>query len=270
MGIRFTILASGSTGNATVVQSTDGEHTLLVDAGLSAKKIGELMKERGVDAGSLDGVLVTHEHADHIKGLGAVARKFDLPVYANEKTWAELERHIGEIAEEKRKVLEPGDVVEFGSLKVESYSISHDAADPVGYCFHEEQQKLALATDLGYMSPKVKEKLVDADVMVLESNHDVEMLRMGKYPWNIKRRILSDVGHLSNDAAGEALSELLSGGTKRVYLAHLSRDHNVMDLARLTVNNVLEEHGVYLQDRKTRLMDTYWDRATEWDDIGEL
>jgi phosphoribosyl 1,2-cyclic phosphodiesterase len=118
------------------------------------------------------------------------------------------------------------------------------------------------------MSDRVKEKIVDSDVLVLESNHDIGMLRMGKYPWNIKRRILSDIGHLSNEAAADALCELLRGRTRRVYLAHLSRDHNMMDLAKLTVNNILEEHGVSVANGDVKLMDTYYDRPTLWDTIG--
>ncbi len=266
MGLRFTVLASGSTGNAMVV--SNGESAVLVDAGLSAKRIEQLLKEKEMSPNQLQGILVTHEHADHIKGLGAVARKFDLPVYANEKTWEALEKHIGEIADEKKCVMQTGEIRDFGELQVESYGISHDAAEPVGYCFYHEEQKLSLATDLGYMSSKVKEKIRDSDVLVLESNHDIEMLRMGRYPWNIKRRILGDMGHLSNEAAGEGLVEVMTTRTKRVYLAHLSRDHNLMDLARLTVNNVLEDK-LAPDDYRAKLMDTYYDRATDWDRLDE-
>ena len=249
MGLRFTILASGSTGNATIVQSDDA--TILVDAGLSAKKLDELMRERGVAGSEIDAVFVTHEHSDHIKGLGAFARKYELPVYANDATWSALERHVGAIADSNRRVVATGDTVEFGGLRVESYPISHDAAEPVGYCFYDGDCKLSLVTDLGYLSDKVKRATIDSDVLVLESNHDVEMLRMGRYPWNIKRRILSDIGHLSNEAAGEALAELLTDRTKRVYLAHLSLDHNMQELARMTVQSILEDHGIFFKDRKS-------------------
>lgn len=266
MGIRFSVLASGSTGNAMVVQTEDA--AVLIDAGLSAKKVEQLLKERGVDAKELDAILVTHEHSDHVKGLGALSRKYDLPIYANEKTWDELERHVGEIAESNRCVMDTGEIRDFGTLQVQSYGISHDAAEPVGYCFYQGEQKLSLATDLGYMSSRVKEQIQDSDVLVLESNHDIEMLRMGKYPWNIKRRIMSDTGHLSNEAAGTGLVDVMTSKTKRVYLAHLSRDHNLMDLARLTVNSMVEDR-LEPDDHRARLMDTYFDRATEWDDLGE-
>jgi phosphoribosyl 1,2-cyclic phosphodiesterase len=267
MGLRFSILSSGSTGNATVVANDDVK--ILIDAGLSAKRIEQLLQEREVSAKEFDAILVTHEHSDHIKGLGAVARKYDLPIYANEKTWEELNKQIGVIAEDKQCVIETGATLEIGSIQVQSYGISHDAAEPVGYCFYDGEEKLSLATDLGYMSGKVKEQIQDSDVLILESNHDIELLRMGKYPWNIKRRILSDLGHLSNVAAGEGLCEVLGSRTKRVYLAHLSRDHNMMDLARMTVGNIMQDNGISTTDDQVTLKDTYYDRATPWDRLSE-
>jgi phosphoribosyl 1,2-cyclic phosphodiesterase len=131
MGLRFTILSSGSTGNAMVVQS--GDVKLLVDVGFSSKKMEQLMKEREIAGSELDAILVTHEHSDHIKGLGAFARKFNLPIYANEKTWEELNQQIGEIAEANKRLMETGTMQEFGDIKVESFGISHDSSDPVGY-----------------------------------------------------------------------------------------------------------------------------------------
>jgi phosphoribosyl 1,2-cyclic phosphodiesterase len=266
MGLRFTILSSGSTGNATVV--TNGDCTLLVDAGLSAKRLEQLMRERNVNGSDIEAIFVTHEHSDHIKGLGVLSRKYNLPIYANRKTWEELDRLIGDVDVERRRIFETGERLRFGTMTVESYGISHDAAEPVGYCFYDGGEKLGLATDLGYMSAKVKEKLMDSDVLVLETNHDVEMLRMGRYPWSVKRRILGDTGHLSNESAGEALCDILDGKTRRVYLAHLSRDHNLMDLARLTVNNMIRERVGAKRANQVRLMDTYYDRPTPWDALS--
>ncbi|RKP51352.1 MBL fold metallo-hydrolase [Cohnella endophytica] len=267
MGLRFTVLSSGSTGNATVVATDSAK--VLVDVGFSGKKIEELMKERDVAAQELDAIFVTHEHSDHIKGLGAFARKHKLPVYANEKTWAAMLRTVGDIPDDQRKILPSDSVLEIADLRIESYAISHDAAEPVGYCFQADGAKLSLATDLGYVSDKVMRQLHNSDVMVLESNHDVNMLRMGRYPWNIKRRILGDTGHLSNEAAGEALSSLLTGSLKRVYLAHLSQEHNLMDLAKLTVSSVLENNGHFYHKNEFALCDTYHDRPTLWDIVKE-
>ncbi|MBB6735421.1 MBL fold metallo-hydrolase [Cohnella zeiphila] len=263
MGLRFTVLASGSTGNATVVSSDAA--TVLVDVGLSGKKIEELMNQRDVSGRDLDAIFVTHEHSDHIKGLGALARKYELPVYANEKTWAAMAKSIGELADSQRRIMPADSEMEIFDLRVESYAISHDAAEPVGYCFRSGGAKLSLATDLGYVSDKVMNQLKHSDVLVLESNHDVNMLRMGRYPWNIKRRILGDTGHLSNEAAGDALCRLLSGGMRRVYLAHLSQEHNLMDLAKLTVNTILEDNGFFYQRDEFSICETYYDRPTEWD-----
>lgn len=153
MGISFSVLSSGSTGNATIVRNEDT--TLLIDAGLSARRIDELLKEREMMGEEIDGILVTHEHSDHIRGLGAVARKYNLPIYANEKTWEAMSKSLGKIAEENRIVLESHEVKDFGTLRVEPFEISHDAAAPVGYCFYDGDEKLGVATDLGYVSDKV-------------------------------------------------------------------------------------------------------------------
>ncbi|MCQ4087790.1 MBL fold metallo-hydrolase [Saccharibacillus sp. JS10] len=266
MGMRFTVLSSGSTGNATVIEH--GDTSLLVDAGLSAKRLDELFREREVSPEQLKGILITHEHSDHIKGLGALARKYNLPVYANANTWDAMQKHVGKIDPEQRHIIETGAPIDFGSLRAQSFGISHDAAEPVGYTFDDGIHKLSLATDLGYMSDKVKEAIYDSDVLVLESNHDIEMLRMGRYPWNIKRRILSDLGHLSNNAAGEALSDLLNGRLKRTYLAHLSRDHNMMDIAKMTVRCSMEDCGIFFKDSEFELRDTHWNMPTPWDEVG--
>ncbi|THF74168.1 MBL fold metallo-hydrolase [Cohnella fermenti] len=266
MGLRFTVLSSGSTGNATVVSSSAA--TVLVDVGFSAKRVEELLKERDLSGSDLDAIFVTHEHSDHIKGLGAFARKFKLPIYANEKTWSAMQKHVGEIDDGQRRFLETDGVMELFDLRIESYGISHDAAEPVGYCFRSEGAKLSLATDLGYVSDRVMNQLRGSDVLVLESNHDVNMLRMGRYPWNIKRRILGDSGHLSNEAAGEALRSLLSeGSTRRVYLAHLSQEHNLMDLAKMTVTDVLEDGGIFYHQHEFSLCETYYDKPTLWDKV---
>ncbi|HEY4391718.1 MAG TPA: MBL fold metallo-hydrolase [Paenibacillus sp.] len=268
MGLRFSVLSSGSTGNATLV--ANGETTLMIDAGFSAKRIDELLGERGVSGEEIQGILVTHEHSDHIKGLGAVARKYNLPIYANEKTWGAMEKAVGKIAEENRRILGTGETRDFGSLRVESFGISHDAAEPVAYCFYDGKEKLSVCTDLGYASDKVKMSIADSDVIVLEANHDIEMLRMGRYPWNIKRRILGDMGHLSNEATGELMSEILSGRIKRIYLAHLSREHNIPDLARMSVRGAMEDRGCFYKDSEFKLCDTYFDRPTPWDTVADL
>jgi phosphoribosyl 1,2-cyclic phosphodiesterase len=242
MTLRFSVLASGSTGNAFYIEA--GEERLLVDAGLSGKQIDRLLSEVNIDPQKLTGMLVTHEHSDHIKGLGIVARKYNLPIYANAKTWKAMEHSIGKIPLDQKFQFDMETVKTFGGMEVESFGVSHDAADPMFYVFHSQGKKVALVTDLGYVSERIKKTVENADAYIFESNHDVSMLRMGRYPWNVKRRILGDSGHVSNEDCGLALSDIIGNETKRIYLAHLSQDNNMKDLARMSVDSVLQERGI--------------------------
>ncbi|HLQ96447.1 MAG TPA: MBL fold metallo-hydrolase [Pseudogracilibacillus sp.] len=244
MAVRFSVLASGSTGNAFYIES--GQDKLLVDAGLSGKQLDRLFQEAGVDPAQLTGILVTHEHSDHIKGLGIIARKYNLPIYANTKTWHAMEKQLGKLTTDQKFHFEPNTIQTFGSIDVESFSVSHDAVDPMFFTFRTEQKKIALVTDLGYVSERIKKTVEDADAYIFEANHDISMLQMGHYPWNVKRRILGDTGHVSNEDCGLALSDIISNKTKRVYLAHLSKDNNMKELARMSVNQVLHERGIQM------------------------
>ncbi len=241
MSLHFSVLASGSTGNATFVGNEKG--SILVDAGLSGKGMEGLFQQIDRNIKDLSGILVTHEHSDHIKGLGVLARKYDLPIYANEKTWQAMEGLIGTIHPDQKFVFNVGEAKSFNGLDVESFGVSHDAAEPMFFSFHQDGKKLTLITDTGYVSDRMKGVIKDSDMFIFESNHDVEMLRMGRYPWSIKRRILSDVGHVSNEDAALALADVIGDQTKRIYLAHLSQDNNMKDLARMSVEQVLTEKG---------------------------
>jgi phosphoribosyl 1,2-cyclic phosphodiesterase len=262
--LRFSVLASGSTGNAIYVE-TD-RTSLLIDVGITGKQAEAALQEIGVNPAEVKAILVTHEHVDHIKGIGVLARRYDIPIYANEKTWAELDGQIGTISEKQRKLFEIGEIKELEDLTIESFGISHDAAEPMGFCLFHGRKKLSVATDLGYVSSRIKETIRGADAYIFEANHDIEMLRMSQYPWNIKRRILSDVGHLSNEAAGEALSDFLQGQAERVFLAHLSKENNMMELAKLTVKNILEEKGLKVGD-DVHLRETYPHRPTKLEEV---
>lgn len=249
MTLRFSVLASGSTGNAFFIESE--RQKLLVDAGLSGKKLTNLFEKIQVDPSELSGILVTHEHSDHIKGLGIFARKYNLPIYANEKTWKAMEGSIGKLAIDQKFLFQLEEVKTFGDMDVESFGVSHDAAEPMFYTFHSNGKKVALVTDLGYVSDRIKKTIEDADAYVFEANHDVEMLRMGRYPWSVKRRILGDSGHVSNEDSGLALADIIGNRTKRVYLAHLSLDNNMKDLARMSVDQVLKERGIEMDLQDT-------------------
>lgn len=260
MSLHFSVLASGSTGNAMYV-ATD-KQKLLIDAGLSGKKLEELFQKIARCPKELDGILVTHEHSDHIKGLGVFARRYDLPIYANEKTWEAMDGAIGKIASEQKFDFSLESVKSFGDIDVESFGVSHDAAQPMFYIFHHNGKKLTLATDLGYVSDRMKGLINESDTFVFEANHDVNMLMMGRYPWNVKRRILSDKGHVSNEDAAHALADVIGTQRTHIYLAHLSKDNNMKDLARLTIQQTLEDQGFHIGDRVV-LHDTDPDSPTE-------
>lgn len=259
MTLRFSVLASGSTGNAFYIESN--KEKLLVDAGLSGKQMDKLFTEVHVDPTELTGILVTHEHSDHIKGLGIIARKYNLPIYANEKTWKAMEGSIGKLSLDQKFNFGMEEVKTFSDMDIESFGVSHDAAEPMFYTFRHDGKKVALVTDLGYVSDRIKKTVEDADAYIFEANHDVGMLRMGRYPWNVKRRILGDSGHVSNEDSGLALFDIIGNRTKRIYLAHLSKDNNMKDLARMSVSNMLEERGVAV-NKRLEIMDTDPARAT--------
>ncbi|WP_096437968.1 MBL fold metallo-hydrolase [Alteribacter populi] len=255
MSLRFSVLASGSTGNAIYVETNNQK--VLIDAGLSGKKLEECFEKNQLDPSELNALLITHEHSDHIKGAGIFARRYHLPIYANTKTWNAMDHMLGKLSTEQKFHFELEDTKTFGDLDIQSFGVSHDAAEPMFFTFHHEGRKLSLITDTGYVSERMKGIVGDADAYVFESNHDMDMLRMGRYPWSVKRRILSDVGHVSNVDAAHAMADLLDTNDKatNIYLAHLSKDNNMKDLARMTVEQTLEERG-YQVGKALKLYDT--------------
>lgn len=257
--MKFSVLASGSSGNSLFIESEKAR--VLVDVGLSGKQLEQRLHHIGIDPATLTAIFVSHEHIDHVKGLGVLVRRYQLPVYMNEATWRNLPSSVGEIPEMFQNVLETGAALELQDLRIETIPISHDAAEPMGFHFRQQEEQLAIVTDLGYVNQRIIDQVTGVDTLIWESNHDVEMLRMGAYPWNVKRRILSDVGHLSNQDAGEALTEILRGVGEHVFLAHLSRDNNLSELAHLTVKNILEDTGLQV-GRDVHLWPTYDDRPT--------
>ncbi len=242
MGIKLCSLASGSSGNCIYVGGDDGG--LLVDCGVSGKEIINNLKNIGVCNTTVKGILVTHEHSDHVRSVGIVSRKLNIPIYANVKTWEGMMNSIGSIKSENIRTFNTGTEFDISGINIKSFSIPHDAADPVGYCFGIKKRKISIATDLGYFSDIVKQNIKGSDLVVLESNHDVEMVKVSRYPYFLKRRILGNSGHLSNEAAGNAAYELLESGVREVLLGHLSKENNFPELAYETVKNVLEEKRV--------------------------
>ncbi|GAB6085828.1 MBL fold metallo-hydrolase [Alkaliphilus crotonatoxidans] len=242
MTVRFCSLASGSSGNCHMI--TDERSYLLVDAGLSGKQIQGKLQEVGVDPSRLSGLLVTHEHADHIHGAGILSRRFNIPIYANEGTWVGMEHKLGKISPENIRIFKTNNPFELGGFTVMPYSISHDANDPVGFSFINRGVKISITTDLGYMTEDIQNQVRDSDLVVLESNHDEEMLKAGSYPYYLKRRILSNRGHLSNEAAGNAIVDLVKKNVKLIMLAHLSQENNFPELAMATIQGILKVNQI--------------------------
>jgi len=301
--MRMTVLASGSKGNSTVISSS--RTRVLVDAGLSCRELLRRMALAGEDPATLDAILITHEHIDHVAGLAVLARRLGIPVYFTEPThrawtrmvtprttmtYAKWLDHVQQEKEARAIAVAQGNLdiaaeaapdsdaevicepeaptpksnpahlpaVEYfhsgtsfciGDLDITPFTIPHDAADPCGFVFAAEGLRMAIATDLGYMPPNVKAALRRIDALLLESNHDLEMLRDGPYPWSVKQRVLSRVGHLSNHATAEFLSTDYDGGAAYIVLGHLSESNNAPELARIAAEQALASHPTLLGNR---------------------
>jgi phosphoribosyl 1,2-cyclic phosphodiesterase len=246
MGITVSMLASGSRGNCAVVASARTK--ILVDAGVSGRETFKRMKTLGEDAHSLSAILITHEHSDHIYGLATLAKRLRIPVFmtgATHQAWARAMRHAnGERPQlEKLERFESGHRFQVGDIEVRPFTIPHDAADPVGFTFRAEGVKVGFATDLGYIPASVRDHLRGCDVLVMESNHDLEMLRGGPYPWSVKQRVMSRVGHLSNEALANFFSNDYDNSATFVVLAHLSLENNHPEIARRQAEKALSMRG---------------------------
>jgi phosphoribosyl 1,2-cyclic phosphodiesterase len=301
--MRMTVLASGSKGNSTVISSS--RTRVLVDAGLSCRELLRRMALAGEDPTTLDAMLITHEHIDHVAGLAVLARRLGIPVYFTEPThrawvrmvtprttmtYAKWLEHVQQEKEARAAASAQGNLdlaaeaapgssadnlcepetpatksnpahlpaVEYfhsgtsfciGDLDITPFTIPHDASDPCGFVFSAEGIRMAVATDLGYMPPNVKSALKRIDALLLESNHDLEMLRDGPYPWSVKQRVLSRVGHLSNHATAEFLSTDYDGGATYIVLGHLSESNNAPELARIAAEQALADRPNLLGNR---------------------
>lgn len=243
----FCPLFSGSSGNAAYIGF--GDDGLLIDCGKSGRTIETSLEAIGVEMRSIRGIFLTHAHADHVCGAGVLARRYKIPIFATRGTWSDIiERGgLGRIDETRVSLFDSaqktvdtrlGELDGCGALEgitIETFPLPHDAREPVGYRFTCGSHRAVIATDIGYVTPELKAAAHGAEVILLESNHDLDMLKNGSYPWVLKRRILSNHGHLSNDAAGIFAAELVQNGTRRIYLGHLSHENNRPMLAFSTV-----------------------------------
>lgn len=246
---RFCVLASGSSGNCAFV--SDGRTRILVDAGLSAKETFARLESIGEKPAEIDAVLVTHEHSDHVCGLGPVVRKLKtlkggtpVPVYLTKLT-APLIEWNGAEAPEGLIEFQAGSRFPIGDLEIASFTIPHDAADPVGFTFTGAGGKAGIVTDLGYVPDSIRYHLEDVDVLLLESNHDLDMLKVGPYPWSVKQRVMSRKGHLSNEVASDFLRENLSARATAVVLGHLSEHNNHPEIVRLVAAQALADRALF-------------------------
>ena len=244
-GFKYSILASGSSGNSFYLETP--KKKILVDAGLSGKKITGLLAEIDRKPEDLDAILITHEHSDHIHGVGVLARKYGMDLYA---------KHLFEM----------GKTLTFGDLDVESFGVSHDAAAPQFYRFMKDGKSFVMLTDTGYVSDRMAGIVENADGYLIESNHDVEILRAGSYAWRLKQRILSDLGHLSNEDGADAMIRTLGNKTKKIYLGHLSKENNIKELAHMTMVNQLARADLAV-GYDFEVLDTSPDTATPLVDI---
>ena len=241
--MKFCSLYSGSSGNSIFIASDNTK--VLIDAGLAGKKIDDALKHIGEESSSIDGIFITHEHIDHIKGVGVLSRKYDIPIYANDNTWAVMEKNIGKIKEHNIRIMDRRSSITINDLEIRSFNIPHDAIAPVGYTVSYAGKSASVVTDFGVFTEEIRDNIIDSDIILLESNHDVNMLRMGPYPYKLKLRVLGENGHLSNEDCGSAIVSLLKNDKKKqIVLGHLSGTNNHPDLAYQTVVDVLSANGI--------------------------
>ena len=231
--LEFCSLYSGSSGNSLLVKTENTN--ILIDAGVSSKKIETALNSIDIDPNSLDGILITHEHSDHVQGLGTFAKKYDLPVFVNQKTLDAMPKQKEKISEKNINLIKIEEKFEIKDLKIKPFAIPHDAVNPCGFNIFKDNSKISIATDIGHMSNGIINNLEDSLFILLEANYDPEVLMYSKYPYQLKTRIAGPTGHLSNEMAGKTISYLLKSGLKQAMLGHLSKESNFPELAYKTV-----------------------------------
>lgn len=231
--LNFCSLYSGSSGNSLFVESQNTK--ILIDAGISSKKIENALTDINVNPSTLDGILITHEHTDHVQGLGTLSKKFDIPVFVNQETLDAMPKQKDKISEKNIKTFKVTEKFAIGDLNINPFSIPHDAANPCGFNIFKDDKKISIATDIGHMTNDILKNLEESLFIMLEANYDPEVLKCSAYPFTLKSRIAGPTGHLSNEIAGKTISHLLKSGLKNAMLGHLSKESNFPELAYKTV-----------------------------------
>ena len=237
----FCSLYSGSSGNSLFVESQNTK--ILVDTGVSCKKIEKALEDIDVNPSTLDGILITHEHTDHVQGLGTLSKKFDLPVFVNQETLDAMPTQKDKISSKNIKTFKVTEKFEIGDLTINPFSIPHDAANPCGFNIYKDDKKISIATDIGHITNSILKELEESLFIMLEANYDPNVLKCSTYPFNLKTRIAGPTGHLSNEMAGKTISYLIKSGLKNAMLGHLSKESNFPELAYKTVVDELLENN---------------------------
>lgn len=245
MNLGFCSLASGSSGNCYLIKSEDTN--LLLDAGISNRAIKNGLESLGVSLKDIHGIFLTHDHIDHIKGIKTLLKNTSCPLYASHGTLEALIKKVSPLPYERLIEVSSGDVIETGNIEAKAFDLSHDTEEPISFTFTSNGYKACVVTDTGYVSRDIFENIKDCHILALEANHERNILLYGSYPYPLKLRILSDVGHLSNEACAHVLTEILKASPEdarpKVFLAHLSKENNTPEQALITVRNALEENG---------------------------
>jgi phosphoribosyl 1,2-cyclic phosphodiesterase len=239
--IKFCSLFSGSSGNSLFV--TDGATRILIDAGISGIRIKRALESIGEDPCRLDALVITHEHSDHTKCAGVITRRYKIPVYATRGTWSGMAPYIGPVNEANVMHIRANEDFRIKTMKIHPFTIPHDANDPVGFSFFAEGKKVTVATDIGIMTDGLRDNIKGSDLLMLESNHDIDMLENGRYPYYLKKRIKSDHGHLCNEMAGITIAKLAEQGARKFVIGHLSQENNTPDVAYDTVASHISGNG---------------------------
>lgn len=231
--LRFCSLFSGSSGNCSFLESENSK--ILIDAGGSARKISNALSLLDVSPSEIDGIIVTHEHSDHVQALGTFSKNFNIPVYANSETWDAMPEQKAKILKENQLCFTVNEDFEIKDLKINAFSIPHDAANPCGFNIYNGLNKISVATDFGHVTPELLEHLRNSCFALVEANYDINVLKCSRYPYALKERIAGPLGHLSNETSGKVVSELVKSGLNNVLLGHLSKENNFPELAYKTV-----------------------------------
>jgi phosphoribosyl 1,2-cyclic phosphodiesterase len=235
MGLSFTVLGSGSSGNTTLI--SDGSTNILVDVGLSGRETVRRLRECRIEPEKIGAIVISHEHGDHCRGVSPFVKHLDIPVFMTDGTYNSSGMNLDP---QKHRRINSGESFEFRGIQFTPFAVPHDSTDPLGFVVEKDGVKIAIALDLGYLSNLVVERLKGCDAIILESNHDIQMLKVGPYPWALKQRVMSRSGHLSNDAVAQYLGNDFDGKARHVVLAHLSKQNNLPELALLSAQRALE------------------------------